>query len=699
VPPLGQIASEVVVAAVAPAAPRLAAAPVAPGGRLRCGEPQWLGLLLAPLHGAPRRARLRLRPGRHVVLLGDPADAPAAADLLASGGSLQSREQQAVPLKQQVLVQALAPGGAGAAPQLDQTLAVGNSSGASEWVVMERGCLDLGLTGKAAGAKATGLSLQQPLLLWLQVLVGAPVGEPAAVRVQPAAAVAGRGGAAVAAAGGGAVEPGGGRWRAPWAAMELHVEYFDGEGVGFGGGGFSGLGSNAPQQTPSTQHTNPSRHPPPQNTTPHPTPGMWRSHNSSLEIPLRQPITAFLQAHQLPPAAAPGHHNAPATPGGGASASASGDASVALHLLLQADPACAVVVRNIQLAPQPGVQIHPAFPLPPPWLLPLSIEAGGSAGVTFVLQRARGGGGAFGGAEACSALTVTYALADGGPEAAAADCVVCEQLGGGAGLADGFKLTAGGLPPPPSGLPGRPDAAGAAAAAAAEPPRRVGGGTGGRRGECVLRLPFSLELESHQEKGQQRRPHVRVKLLGPQSVPQGAATTLTWQLTRVADAPGGSGGGAGGGGGGAAAGPAAAAGTDEFGGDEEEESEVVWYEVHYPNRGMAASAALGGGGGSTTAANGGSAAAGSSGAPTGAADGSDAGGGGGARRHGCVRLGRGAGATATVEATVVPWSLGVQEAPRLVLMGVPKSEQERVRDEGVFVFAPGAAAAAGSPSR
>jgi len=102
---------------------------------------------------------------------------------------------------------------------------------------------------------------------------------------------------------------------------------------------------------------------------------MWRSHNACLEIPLRQPITAVLRAQQLP-----------STNGG----AAAGDAPIALHLLLQADAACSVVVTDAQLALQSGLQQHPAFPLQPQWLMPLELPAGGSAGVTFVLQRARG---------------------------------------------------------------------------------------------------------------------------------------------------------------------------------------------------------------------------------------------------------------------------------------------------------------------
>jgi hypothetical protein len=58
----------------------------------------------------------------------------------------------------------------------------------------------------------------------------------------------------------------------------------------------------------------------------------------------------------------------------------------------------------------------------------------------------------------------------------------------------------------------------------------------------------------------------------------------------------------------------------------------------------------------------------------------------GARRHGSVRLGRAAGAMATVEATAVARALGPQDAPRLVLVGVPDSEQERAGDDSVFVY-------------
>jgi hypothetical protein len=110
---------------------------------------------------------------------------------------------------------------------------------------------------------------------------------------------------------------------------------------------------------------------------------MWRSHTTCLEVPLRQPLTACLHAQQLPGSllgAAPG-----ALQDGAAA-----EAPIALHLQLQASPDSPVTVRDIQLAPQLGLWAHPGYPLPQEWLLPLRLEPGGTAGVTFVLQRGRG---------------------------------------------------------------------------------------------------------------------------------------------------------------------------------------------------------------------------------------------------------------------------------------------------------------------
>jgi hypothetical protein len=116
---------------------------------------------------------------------------------------------------------------------------------------------------------------------------------------------------------------------------------------------------------------------------------MWRSHTACLEVPLRQPITGSLRAQQLPgPLPGPGAGAAGAAPpeGGGAPV----EAPIALHLQLQASPDSPVTVRDIQLAPQLGLTAHPAYPAPTEWLLPLRLEAGGAAGVTFMLQRGRG---------------------------------------------------------------------------------------------------------------------------------------------------------------------------------------------------------------------------------------------------------------------------------------------------------------------
>jgi hypothetical protein len=252
-PTTGDVASDVVVAAVAPPTPRLAAAAAAPGGALRCGQPQWLGLLITPLHGAPAHARLRAAPGRHLMLLRDPSDAAAAADLLASGGgALQARDAALPPPAQQVCVHALPAAGAwqeseegqaerargaGACSKDEQGAGAGGGA-AGRWVVMEHNSLDI-------SAAAGGGPLQRPLLLWLQVLVGTPVGEPVSIRVQPppplAAPSSGKppplppGGGlqrAQSAGGGGAVfgglAAGGGRWRAPWASIEIDLDYFDG---------------------------------------------------------------------------------------------------------------------------------------------------------------------------------------------------------------------------------------------------------------------------------------------------------------------------------------------------------------------------------------------------------------------------------------------------------------------------------------
>lgn len=333
----------------------------------------------------------------------------------------------------------------------------------------------------------------------------------------------------------------------------------------------------------------------------------------------------------------------------------------------------------------------------------------------------------------CSTIILSYSLKTGPQVAGSSSVVVCEQPGasgsggdgggsgggGGGPLRDVLSGLKCGLPAPPAALPGGDSAAaGAAAAAAAASCGGMGtsggmGASGGgaasaqqqqqqqaggqpRDGECLLRLPFVLELETPQ-RGRQVRPHVSVKLLGPQSARLGDVVALTWQLTRMADAPGSFH---------AASesfqaasgapllplqrqqqpqeqqkhkqGPGLGEQQHQAGGVggvplSSEDDDVLWYELHFATGGLAASSAAG-----TSAA-----------APTERVEessGGTRGGGGASKRHGSVRLGRGVGSLATIEATVVPQALGLQDVPRLVLMGVPDSEQERVGEEAVFVY-------------
>jgi hypothetical protein len=297
------------------------------------------------------------------------------------------------------------------------------------------------------------------------------------------------------------------------------------------------------------------------------------------------------------------------------------------------------LVRHASPRPAPALR---AARLTPP-LAPLDPAGPSSAGAPF-------------GADACSALTITYTLPGAGSAGDDAPYAVCDPPCGAGG---GALAAAGSLPPPP----GAPATAGGARDSASG-------------GECLLRLPFTLELEAP-PKGLESQPHLRIELLGPPSAVAGEALALTWQLTRVADAPGAAAASGGGGGGGSRWGSAAGAAGEEGGPEEgEEDEEVIWYEVRFHSAGLAPSAAGGGGG---------SGALSSSGWP-GSGGGAAAGGAPPARRQGCVRLGRRAGSVASVEARAVAVAPGLQEAPRLALLGVPEAEQEQP-DAGIFVAA------------
>jgi hypothetical protein len=242
--------------------------------------------------------------------------------------------------------------------------------------------------------------------------------------------------------------------------------------------------------------------------------------------------------------------------------------------------------------------------------------------------------------------------------------VPCAGAGGGLLGGPCTPLASSGLlPPPPATLPSAAPGAGAGA----PPPARLGGGAL-REGECLLRLPFTLELEAAPLKGgPERHPHLRIELLGPPAAVQGEPVALTWQLTRVADAPGVSSGGGG-------------------GDDWEDADEVLWYEVQFPPGSGLAPSAAGSRGGALSSGDWETSAARFSGGGGGGSCGGGGGSGAAARRQGCVRLGRRAGSVATVEACVAAVGAGLQEAPRLVLLGVPESEREQP-DAGIFVAA------------
>jgi hypothetical protein len=93
---------------------------------------------------------------------------------------------------------------------------------------------------------------------------------------------------------------------------------------------------------------------------------MWRAHSQLLLLPLTQPFNLTSRAVALP------------------------QGQIALELLLTTAPSCSVLVKDVTLVPQLGLQMvegpHGAAHLP----LPLLLQPGASAALTFVLTRAVG---------------------------------------------------------------------------------------------------------------------------------------------------------------------------------------------------------------------------------------------------------------------------------------------------------------------
>jgi hypothetical protein len=94
--------------------------------------------------------------------------------------------------------------------------------------------------------------------------------------------------------------------------------------------------------------------------------GMWRAHSQLLLLPLTQPFSLTSRAVALP------------------------QGQIALELLLTTAPSCSVLVKDVSLVPQLGLQLvegpHGAAHFP----LPLLLQPGASAALTFVLTRAMG---------------------------------------------------------------------------------------------------------------------------------------------------------------------------------------------------------------------------------------------------------------------------------------------------------------------